>query len=306
MTKISDRIDIQSSNNKISNMANAMSGLIAQMDSVPREHDGLFGYKIIINTDVINISSESLDVEFVVPFDDDMEANEAEIVIYNLSQDTISQFKRDDKITITAGYTDDVGIIFEGRISKIKTKRMNTDKQTLIYAIDCQSLGERNIENIAYKKGTSASYILKDLIGKSNMPLESFEIKRDHVFTDDVTIDGGLMDNIKKYSQICGVSSYINKGKVYVRHIKDGDNLSFIVSAETGLIGCPEEFEEEISSEDYKDAITGYNITMLLQHRITTGSIIDLDAEYAKGNFRVRSGSHSFNGTDFITEMSVI
>ena len=48
------------------------------------------------------------------------------------------------------------------------------------------------------------------------------------------------MENIKKYAQVCGVSVYVNKGKIYARHIKDGDNINFTVQASTGMIGSPE------------------------------------------------------------------
>lgn len=306
MDRISNRIDVEVTNKKVSHMVVAMQGLSEQIEQSLRMPEGLYGNKVAIKTASIDISNEDLDVEFTIPFDDDLEANEAEIIVYNLTQNTISQFKHDELITVTAGYGDDTGIIFSGRISKIKTRRVGNDKQTSIHAIDCQSLSERNIENIAYTKGTTASYILKDLIGKSQLPIAIFSTKRDHIYKDDVTIDGGLMDNIKKYAQVCGVSAYISKGKVYVRHVKDGDNISFTVSADTGLIDAPEETEEEVVAEDFKDVVTGYNIKMLLQHRVTTGAIINLKSEYISGSFRVRSGQHSYDGTDFITEMSVI
>lgn len=261
---------------------------------------------ILVKVRSTKITNRDLDIEFTVPFDDDMEANEAEIVIYNLTQNTISHFKHDEKISITVGYTGDTGIIFEGRISKVKTKRVGNDKQTTIYAIDSQSLKERNIKSIAYKKNVTASYILKDLIGKTNLSIAKFVTKRDYTYKDSVTVNGGLMDNIKKYAEVCGVSAYINKGKVYVQHIKDGENINFTLSADTGLIGSPEEFEEDVTSEKFKDVIKGYNVKLLLQHRITTGAIVKLKSEYIKGVFRVRSGMHSYDGTNFTTEVSVI
>ena len=71
------------------------------------------------------------------------------------------------------------------------------------------------------------------------------------------------------------------------------------------MIGSPEPYEEEITAEDFKETIKGYNITMLLQHRITTASIINLSSKIAKGKFRVRSGTHSFSPDECTTQIKV-
>lgn len=267
---------------------------------------GSFGRKAIIKTDIITVNSDELDVEFTVPFDDDMEANEAEIIIYNLSQNTISNIKYNDKITIEAGYRGDTGIIFSGYISKVSTKRDGVDKVTTINAIDTQELTERSIAEISYGKGTTASYILKDLVNRVKMPLAVFDIKRDHTYDESVKVDGELMGNIKKYAEICGVSAYVLKGKVYVRYIKDGDNIDFVVCENTGLLGSPESFSEEVTAENYKDTVEGYKIEMLLQHRVNTGAIINIESRDVKGSYRVRRGEHIFNNSESITKCEVI
>lgn len=274
---------------------------------------GLFGHTAIVECNGAKINSNDLDIEFKVPFDDDTEANEAEIKIYNLSKTTISAFELDKKITLTAGYGNDTGVIFSGFVSKVATKYSGVDRVTTINAIDSMELKERKIESISYSKGTKASYILKDLIKKINLPLAVFEIRKDHTYKDAVTVDGELMSNVKKYAEICGVSAYILKSQIYVRYIKNGDNINFTVCEETGLIGSPDEFTEEEKSEETeadkdkeKVTITGYKFKMLLQHRLTTAAIIQLKSRDVKGTYRVRKGSHSFNGTDFITEAEVI
>ena len=114
------------------------------------------------------------------------------------------------------------------------------------------------------------------------------------------------MDNIRNYSEVCGISTWINKGKVYAQHISKGINSYFNVKVETGMIGSPEEFEEEITAEDYKDTIKGYNVKMLLQHRITTGSVVKINSEYVNGEYHVRAGKHTFSPDESFTEIEVI
>ena len=167
---------------------------------------------------------------------------------------------------MTAGYGDDTGIIFSGRSSKARSYYSDEDRLTEIHAIDQANLKERDLQNISYAGGTPASRILQDLVGMVGLPVAVFAPKRDHVYKDKATIDGGLMENIRKYAGVCGVSAYICKGQIYVRHILDGDGLDFTLSADTGLLSLSE-FEEEQTAEDFKDTVQGYEITMLLQHR---------------------------------------
>lgn len=268
--------------------------------------DGIFGRKIIIKSENVEIDSETLDCEFTVPFDDNTECNEAEIVVYNLTQNTIKNLKNNQNITITAGYGKDVGVIFNGRISKTLTKRVGVDKKTTIYAIDDTDLKEKDVEEISYTAGTKASYILKDLLKRLKLPIAVFKVRYDHAYENAVNVSGGLMSNIEKFASVCGISAYVLKGRIYARHISAGSDINFTVSEETGLIETPEEFEEEVEEESYTETIKGYKLKMLLQHRMTTGAVITLKSLNAKGRFVVREGTHTFDGTNFITEITVI
>lgn len=272
--------------------------------SVPS--DGLWGWKILIQSGSVKIDGSKLDVEFTVPFDDDLEANEAEIIVYNLAANTIKALKKNQAITITAGYKSDTGVIFKGKISNVSTKFDGVDKKATINALDSQGQKEKTIESITYKAGVKASYILKDLIKRLKLPIKVFKMRRDHTYKDAVTVSGGIMQAIQQYSDVCGVSTYICKGQVYSRYLKDGDNIKFTVSTDTGLIGSPEAFEEEINVDDTTEIINGYKFTMLLQHRITTASIISLKSRDVSGSFRVRGGTHKFDGSTFTTECEVI
>lgn len=268
--------------------------------------EGIFERVAIIESWAVTIKSEDYDLEFEVKFDEDLEANEAQITVYNLSKNTIKNLIYNKPITITAGYKNDTGVLFKGYISKVKTKKEGVDKKTTIYCLDSFDLQEKDLANITYAAGTKASYILKDLIGKTHLPIAVFEPKREHVYEDEVSISGGLMNNIREYSKVCGVSTYINQGKVYTQHISKGINGFFNLNANTGMINSPEEFQENIKTEGHEDIINGYTVKCLLQHRITTGSIINLQSNYVNGEFRARSGKHIFNESEAYTEIEVI
>jgi len=297
MTTDTSKAILQSHENKLASaLVKAMEQWETPYDIRP---DGVFGSVATVISGNVTISSETLDLEFTVPFDDDMEPNEAEIVVYNLSDNTIKQLKKDAEISIEAGYKGDTGVLFKGYISKVKTAYEGTDKVTTIYAMD--DIKDHSIESIAFAAGTKASYILKTLIGKTGIPLAVFSIRRDHTYKDAQTVDGDLMENIKQYAEVCGISVYVSKGKVYARYITEGDNLNFKVSSDTGMIGSPIAYTEEITAEDYTDIVNGFEVEMLLQHRMSAGAIVDLESKSADGTYRVCGGEHRFSAYEAVT-----
>ena len=293
-----------SDNKHTSRLIKAVTGLATSYSTSPPK--GLFGRRAIIESWAVTLDSDEHDFEFEVKFDDDLEANECEILVYNLSQNTIKNLIVNKPISITAGYKNDTGVIFRGYISKVKTKREGCDKITTIYALDSFDLQEKDLAEITYAAGTTASYILKDLIGKTHLPIAVFEPKRDWTYEDEQSISGGLMDNIRKFSEVCGISTYINQGKVYVQSISKGANGYFNLNADTGLINSPNEYEETITAEDYEDTIKGLEMECLLQHKITTGSVINLQSQNYSGEYRVRSGTHTFSPDEAVTTVKVM
>ena len=276
------------------------------LGTVGADPSGLYGHTVIIQTGDVAISNADLDCEFDIPFDDDTEADEAEILVYNLADETLQGIQKGNLVTVTAGYGEDTGVIFSGFISKKHTSFSGMDKVTQIFALDSEERKERDIEEgIAYQANTAASVILRDLLARLGLPVAVFALKRDYVYDDGKTVSGGLMGNIRKQAQVCGVSAYICKGQVYVRSILEGDSLDFALSSDTGLLELSE-FEEELTAEDFSDTVHGYEVKMLLQHRIQTGSILHIQSKNVAGDFRVREGRHTYDGTDFLTVVEAI
>lgn len=287
----------------ISQMAVAIQQVAVKIDTTP---NGLYDQKITLKTGDVTIKNDSLDLEFDIPFDDDTEANEAEIVVYNLTTNTINAMKKNAAISINAGYGKDTGVIFSGYISKKKTRWENGDRITTIYAIDNHGKKETEIsKKLSFGKGTKASSILRKLVGMTGLPISVFKPIRDYTYKDKVTVDGGLMENIRKYAEVCGVSAYVCKSKIYVCPLTHNQNNTFYLSEDTGLLSISD-FEEETTAEKYTDQITGIECEMLLQHRVETGSVIDISSGQYKGTYRVKEGNHSYDGNNFTTKVKAI
>lgn len=292
----------ETQNKKVSHLITAMKQTADKLNS---EIQGQYGRSIKIQTGDVTILNSDLDVEFNIPFDDDTEANEAEFLIYNLSDNTIKNIKSNAKIVVTAGYGKDTGVIFSGFISYKKTYYNNCDKITKVYALDDMNLKEKDIESVTFAKGTKASKILKYLCQRVGLPIAEFTINRDYTYKDEETVDGGLMSNISRLAGICGVSAYILKSKIYVRPLSKGDNTRFEVSVDTGLLDI-EGFEETVQNGDYTDKTSGYKLTLLLQHQLQTASIVTVKARGVSGTYRVKSGSHECTNDEFITKAKVV
>lgn len=293
---------------KVSTMAAGPEGWEQQNKAEMPMPDGLFGQRIKVSCNGVSLDSQELDMEFTVPFDDTSEPNEAELIIYNLTKNTISQFEYNSEITIEAGYGDDTGLIFSGRVSMLLTDRDGNDTRTTVTAIDDISLDKRGIVSVAYKAGVTASYILKDLIQKyMGLPIAVFKTTKDETYTYDMNVEGSLQDNIRKFADMCGTSLYIQNSKIYVRPSTDMEEGTFYISGDTGMIESPEAFEEEVTVDGYnKKVVQGFKVKMLLQHRVKVASLVQLDSLLIKGQFRVRAGQHVYDGTDFTTELEVV
>lgn len=286
----------------VSKMAIAFEKLNEQIET---EVKGQYGHVVMIQSGNVTIGNSELDCEFTTNFDDNTQANEAEITVYNLTNTTINGFVNKAKITITAGYGKDTGVIFDGYITSKKTYRDGVDKVTVIRALDDGKRYNQSVQSISYAAGTKASYILRDLCNRVGLPIAVFKVVRDYTYKDEVTVDGGLSEAVQQYAKVCGVSAYVCKSKLYVRSLNDGDNTRFKLSSDTGLLSVAE-FEEESSTEEYKDVIKGFDVEMLLQHRIQTASIIELDSVNYQGVFRVREGTHTYSGSEFKTTAKLI
>ena len=265
---------------------------------------GVFGSEATVKCNGAVIKSSELDIEFDIPFDDDMEFDEAEVIIYNLNDTTRSRLKKDQKITIEAGFKGDTGVIFTGFIAKAVTGYEGVDRKTTLKCVD--RLNEKELKETTYKAGTKASAILKDLIKKTGTPIAVFKVRHDYTFKDEQKVDGNLMENIKRYAEICGISVFVSKGKVYARYLKEGENLNFTVSEDTGMIGSPAEYEEEnTANENHTETVKGYEVETILQHRFRAGGIINLKSRNANGQYRIRSGSHTFRSGEATSKIKV-
>ncbi|MEK4883484.1 hypothetical protein NST81_01965 [Bacillus sp. FSL W8-0223] len=293
----------------------------------------LYGRIIKVTIDApgghLTFTNDDLEVRFEVNFDDDAKPNISTVQVYNLTNQTINKIQKNQNITVVAGYKSDYGVLTEGKITSVITKYSGVDKVTTItfkegtdysgikvtpdvadpaekYYVKKKVNGKtvkvakyrKQTMQITFKNGVRASQIIKRLTSILGIKLATFSLPRDKVYKSGYKVTGLIENNLETVVKDCGASMYWRRGKMVIRSIEVGNDERFTLSEETGLIEPPEQFED--------DEQNGYTVRCLLQHRITTASIITIKSSTANGTYRVRSGKHYYDGTDFLSEFEVI
>lgn len=247
-----------------------------------------------------SFSGDDFTIDFKVPFSTSEDPDISEVTIRNLSKSTISAIESKAYVILNAGYKGDIGNILTGKIEEVSSKWETTDKITTIKVSDGGFEWRNSRVQKTYAPGSTAKYIMQDLAGILGLEVVEISPKKDIVYQLGRTISGSVESALKELVKDTESKMYIDKSKLYIRDKNKGTKTGFLLNSGTGLIGSPEKKEEEDKSGK---KIIKYNVKCLLNHKITTDSIIQIESRTINGTYRVESGSH--NG-DFITEMIVV
>lgn len=258
--------------------------------------------------------SDPLTIKFSVPFGDNDKVDTIDIQVYNLKDETINSITANKEAILSAGYIDDNGVIFSGTLKKKETKWEGLDKITTFKCIDCTLDYTKTVIKRTYGRNTTASLILRELARDAGLAIGDIDLPVDFIYRSGKALNGKIKFLVSEIAKDCEAKLHINKGRIYVRDSKKGDNLGLDISKETGLIDEPEEVEEEMKDEkgsklkNDKKKIKGYKIKVLLNHRITTDVIIKLTSRKVSGVFRVSKGEHKgdTSGQEYYTECEVV
>lgn len=277
-------------------------------------NEKLFGRKtelIVGGKQYVNdLTNAGLDVYFDIPFDDDKEPNVGTIQVYNLSNSSIQAIKEKTPVVLNAGYQNDVGSIFLGFINTALTQWETVDKLTTIQAIDGNDAWLNTPINKTYKAGMTGQAILTDLLSLTGLEIGAFTLGTNKVYRSGKTIKTSLSKALAEVAADCGSKSHVTRGKIYIQPKNAGQTLGFVVNSETGLIGSPTPIITDRTikvpnGKDVQEKRYGYKVITLLNHRISTDAILQIESKTANGLFRVESGRHYGNASDFHTEMEV-
>ncbi|EUJ44031.1 phage protein [Listeria fleischmannii] len=237
----------------------------------------------VANFQYKNEWSNVLEIHFSVPFSDEPKPEECNIEIYNLSQASINKIKKGAHITLQAGYKGDVGLLSQGKITSVTTRKAGVDKVTSILFSEGIDYSDKKDVNITFKKWTKADTIIRRVASSAGIKIYSIHLPQNKSYKSGYTADGDALSIIEEIVKDCKAAIYFRRGNLVIRSIQYGDDERFVLNDNTGLVATPERFES--------DELKGWTIRSLLQHRIATASIITLNSSVVKGSFRVKNGN---------------
>lgn len=262
-----------------------------------------------------SLGENALEIDFDISFNDKEEPDVSEVNIYNLSEDSINEIKKQGYCIVNAGYREmgNKACVVSGDIEDVTTDWEGLDKVTKIKVSDGGKEWRQAKLNKTYAEGTKASLIMQDLCGVLGYEVVEINPKEDITYKLGKTIKGYCSDNLKRLVKDTKSKMYINKKRITIRDEKKGNDIGFLLNTETGLVGNPslnkddsedktDLRESEKEKKKNKEEKKTWKVTCLLNAKIETDSIIKIESKTCNGQFRVVSGRHT---KDFNTELVV-
>lgn len=267
----------------------------------------LFNHRIEVHIDngkesitfVCSNAVSSLEIHFDTAFSNEPAPNLTTISIFNLSESSRKKIKKGAKVTLKAGYVGDVGLLSSGSINAVLPVTYDgTTKEASFTFLEGVDYANKKEINMTFGKKSNAKSMIKKIAKKAKIPISKIQLKKNKIYKKGYTADGDPLSVLQEIVEACKSSMYFRRGKLIIRDIKKGDDERFVLQQSSGLISYPQRFED--------DTVKGWSVQSLLQHRITTASIIQIKSKYVNGKFRVRSGTHSYDGSSFVTNCEVV
>ena len=249
------------------------------------------------------VITNPLRIEIDVTFSEVPETDIGKVTVYNLQDSTINAISAAKTMRISAGYESDYGNIFNGEVIKATTSWSGNDKITEFELADSNKKYREERVTKSFAPGTTSDEVLMYLIAKAGLGVAEFAPVKTITYRNGVTVTGKVQDSIKKTIAETDSKYYVKANMAYVRNPKKGDMQGFVLNENTGLVDTPERFEKTEGDKE----VVGYKIKSLINHQITTDSIIFAESRAVSGMFRVSEGTHSGNNIDgqLLTEMEV-
>lgn len=262
-----------------------------------------------------SLGDNALEIDFDISFNDKEEPDVSEVNIYNLSENSINEIKKQGYCIVNAGYREigNKACVVSGDIEDVTTDWEGLDKVTKIKVSDGGKEWRKAKLNKTYAEGTKASLIMRDLCGVLGYEIVEISPKKDVVYKLGKTIKGYCSESLKDLVKDTKSKMYINKKRITIRDERKGNNIGFLLNSETGLVGNPtlnkDDSEDKTDLREYEktkkkntEEKKTWKVTCLLNAKIETDSIIRIESKTCSGQFRVVSGKHT---KEFNTELVV-
>jgi len=262
-------------------------------------HPELFSRRVTTRMADRRIEYPPFRMDFQVSFDNEPEADDVALTIYNLREDTINRVEAGQTLTLAAGYGSDIGTILAGTIQEARAEWQDVDRALNLTVLDTVQDWARTPVSKSYAPGTPASRIIRDLLGTYGLEVGRLSLPDDVQYAGGKVASGTLQSVLDEIARDCGARATFAAGSVNIAPGYAGEREAVVLRYDTGLIESPQRI---VDADDEKE----YDVWCLLNHRIGPGSIVEIESMTANGWFRVIAGQHICNDMDFMTHLEVV
>jgi len=236
-----------------------------------------------------------IDIDFTVEFDNNPEPNIHEISIWNTTEDTKALIKKGVPVILNAGYGHDIGSIVVGTVGDFEVNRYDTDNELKLLVGDGIESWLNATVVKSYVANITSQAVVNDLLGMFGLEVGKLALKSNITYANGISFNTSLNQALKRIASDTKSKFYIKNGVAFM--VSEDFNVStgFLLNADTGLIGTPEKIQI--------DKKIGWKIRCLLNHRLSTDSLLQVQSRSLNGNVKVVKGKHT---SDFISELEVL
>lgn len=261
-------------------------------------------------------------ITFSIKKDNNKDPNQAEIVVYNLSDDTVNYINRGIRnnlaVALAVGYEgEELVMIFKGTIQWVSDTFDSVDRKTTLHCLD----GGINIAEArtsrSYPKGTKIKRVVTDLVKDLGTTEGNIHVDNDQTLSSATAMCGNTSHYLEHICKSIDHNVSIQDGSVYVTPRSQMSSArSAYISPETGLIGSPEPFHNDIkptkkvtkSSKKAKKPTDGVKFKCQMNGAILPEKTIWLKSRDYDCPFKVVSVSHNGDkeGKEWVTEVECV
>lgn len=248
-------------------------------------------------------SLDELVFEFNVPFEYSEQLMVSDITIYNLSSATRNSIQKNQAVIINAGYEDDIGVIFVGKVSECSSSHQGLEWITKLKATEAMDEWLSKKVTKTYKAGIDAMSILKDLLNIFGMEVSRIELTVNKIYPRGKACNGPIRDLLKSIvTSDCKSSLMIRHSQIIIRDPSKGTNLGVLLTPGTGLLMTNNQESDKtniIVPQDTQKTPSQRSVSAkrfsresLLNYRLGPGDVVKIKDSSLNGDFIIKKGIH--------------
>lgn len=243
--------------------------------------------------------------------------NTLDLEIRNLGEDSRSKLAgvENTPITLEAGYLDNVGAIFIGKVRSIDNVRSGTEWTTRVQAADGLGASKATLhETLApnTQVGAAIQRMAEQLGKKAKVSVKAAlarAAKGDlagagKTFAKGLTIEGNILERLDGMGKEHGFEVSVQDEELLI--LKPGETATHravVLSPSTGLVGSPERIRDEKRPKDVIVKLRAFMIPALIP-----GGLVELESDVISGRFRATEVSYQgdTHGPAWHTEIEAV